>query len=58
MGLPPDWRNPEWHIKDKVHNWRNYVSEEIENMWQTFSDEQKKALAECFDSAADREEWD
>jgi len=51
--IPPyDWENPEWENESRVHNWRNYVSEELEVMWDTFTDVQKKALAISFDRLA------
>lgn len=55
---PKDWEEPTWHFYEKVHGWRNYVSEEIQDNWDTFSNEQKQMLARYFDEIASREEWD
>ena len=55
-----------WAVKDtfrdslgyRVHNWRNYISEEVQAMWATFTAEQKRALARQADAQASAEEWD
>jgi hypothetical protein len=41
-----------------VHDWRNYISPAVRAMWDTFTDEQKQAIAENADDHASREEWD
>ena len=56
--LPQDWNTPEWVKKDRVHNWRNYVPEELQEIWDTFCDYQKQVLANTFQEIANREEWD
>lgn len=56
--LPTDWREPEWGTYDKVHGWRNYITDEVQALWPTFTDEQKRALARQAWTAADNEEWD
>jgi hypothetical protein len=53
-----DWWRPDWNAGGKVHNWRNYVSEEVRAMWDTFNDDQKKALYRQANDSAEREEWD
>ena len=55
---PHDWQYPEWENKSRVHNWRNYVSEELQAMWDTFTDVQKKALAISYDDIASQEDWE
>ncbi len=52
------WKNPEWENAGRVHDWRNYISEEIEAMWDTFTDEQKAALYRQADAQASAEDWD
>ena len=44
--LPSDWQNPEWDNVGRVHEWKNYVSDEIADMWETFTDNQKRPLPE------------
>jgi hypothetical protein len=51
-----DWWRPDWNAGGKVHNWRNYVSEEVRAMWDTFNDDQKKALYRQANDNAEREE--
>jgi hypothetical protein len=53
-----DWRSPEWEKAGRVHDWRNYVGDELRAMWDTFTDEQKRAIARNADVLADGEEWD
>lgn len=55
---PSDWANPDWYNIEKCHDWKRYVSGELEDEWKYFSGEQKKILARCFQGLADKEEWD
>jgi hypothetical protein len=55
---PSDYAAPKWDEDDRVHNWRNYISERLREMWESFTDGQKAAIAESAQEAADREEWD
>jgi hypothetical protein len=50
--------NPEWDRAGRVHDWRNYISERVKELWDTFSDEQKLALVEQADEHASNEHWD
>lgn len=60
--VPKDWEHPNFDEIRKqyklVHEWKGYVSENVINMWHTFSHEQKKALAANFEDIAGREHWD
>lgn len=58
MTHPSDWDKPKWYAEDRVHNWRNYISESVRSMWSSFTDEQKKALAAQAEEQAAQEEWD
>lgn len=55
---PSDWREPDWAAGGKVHNWRNYVSEEVQSLWPSFAIEQRLALAKNAQQIADAEEWE
>lgn len=55
---PKDYKNPHWEVYDRVHGWRNYISEELAKIWDTFSDSQKKIIAENADRLAMLEDWD
>lgn len=58
IGFGGDAINPNWLGKGKVHDWRNYISDELSVMWHTFTAAQKIAIARNADDMADREEWD
>ncbi len=47
-----------WQEGGRVHNWRKYVGEKTRALWDTFTIEQKRALAEDADEFADRERWE
>jgi|GEM_PF-2148254 len=53
-----DWKSPNWENARRIHDWRNYISEEIRDMWSTFTDGQKKALAISAEERAGCEIWD
>lgn len=53
-----DWKSPNWESAGRIHDWRNHVSEEIQDMWDTFTDEQKRALQQQAQQQAEAEEWD
>lgn len=55
---PQDYKNPDWKKIDRVHNWRNYISMELQSMWNTFTDDQKAAIARSAEESADMEEWE
>lgn len=58
MSVPLDYANPDWEKARRVHEWKNYVSERLQAVWHTFTDEQKQAIAESADDVASAEEWD
>lgn len=58
MREPSDWAAPEWDKQWRCHNWRNHVPDEIAEIWNTFTDVQKKVLASHFQELANREEWE
>lgn len=58
MRTPYNYNEPEWEKAGRVHDWRNYISDKLQNMWDTFTDEQKKAIAENAEQSATDEEWD
>lgn len=55
---PRFYLSPDWEEDDRVHNWKNYISEEVKAMWDTFTGPQKRALARQAEEEALREEWD
>ena len=50
--------NPEWEVGGRVHNWKNYVPDDLKAIWHTFSKDQLIVLAETFDTIASNEEWE
>lgn len=52
-------RSPmDWDEGGRVHNWRNYVGERMQALWETFTDDQKKAIAVDAYEISSREHWD
>lgn len=41
-----------------VHNWKNHVGENVKKIWDTFTEEQKKAIYEDAEYDASNEVWD
>jgi gas vesicle protein len=58
MSEPYNYKKPEWDKVNKVHDWKNYISKKLADMWDTFTDEQKLAIAENAEEIANNEEWD
>ena len=60
MRTPTDHLQPNWaeYVFRIPHEWRNYISNELADMWDTFTPLQKAALARQAQSQADNEEWD
>ena len=50
--------NPNWSQASRVHDWRNYISDEVKRLWDGFSIPQRAALVRQAQAIADREEWD
>lgn len=55
---PDDYLEPKWPEGGRVHNWHNYVTEEVQAMWSSFTPEQRAALARQADEIAGNEDWD
>jgi hypothetical protein len=55
---PPDWAAPDWSNTGRVHDWKNYITDEVREMWNTFTDAQKQAIARQADKTASSEYWD
>ena len=55
---PSDYATPDWDNCGKVHDWKNYISDEVRLMWHEFTVPQRAALARMADAQADRERWD
>jgi hypothetical protein len=55
---PTDYEAPDWENGRRVHEWKNYISEELQALWETFSTRQKIAIARNASDLAGREDWD
>lgn len=53
-----DWQDPQWQEGGKVHNWHNYASDEMQRIWNTFTDEQKQVISLTLNEIADNEYWE
>ena len=58
IGFGGDCLEPVWADADRIHDWRNYVNEELQRLWPTFNPEQKRAIAMNAEDIASREHWD
>lgn len=50
--------NPEWHLADRVLDWRNYIPQVTRDIWDQFDTTAKLALFLSATIAASCEEWD
>lgn len=50
--------DPQWNQAQQVHDWRNYISQRVQDLWHTFTDEQKFALCQQAREDALAEVWD
>ena len=55
---PHDWEQPDWGTEDRVHNWRNYASEDLEIEWPNMTGRQRLIIAAALNDIAGREHWD
>jgi hypothetical protein len=53
-----DYDHPDWEAAGRVCDWRNYINKELRDMWDAFSLNQKRAIADNAEEIASREEWD
>jgi len=51
-----DWDHPDWEHQESIHEWKNYVSTEVMEIWESFTDAQKMALSKSYDETAENEE--
>lgn len=50
--------SPYWDEGGQIHNWQNYVGQNVRKIWSTLTDEIKNAIALDADAMAEKEEWD
>jgi hypothetical protein len=50
--------DPSWYDAGKVHDWRNYIGPDLQRIWGSFTDDQRRIIAYNADDIASNEEWD
>ena len=58
LNPPSDWQNPDWTVESRVHNWRNYASEDLQQEWLNMSGRQRLIIAAMLEEMAGKEEWE
>jgi len=48
----------DWGGGGRVHNWKNYASQSLRDVWSTLSKEQRNAIVESLENVASNEEWE
>jgi hypothetical protein len=56
--IPPLSDPPLWEKAERVHDWRNYVGENVRRIWDTLTTEQKLAIGLDAQEQASRENWE
>ena len=57
-GVPHDYDMPNWVGKNRLYEWKNYISAEIQSLWHTFTQAQKVQLAKEAHHKAFSESWE
>lgn len=57
-GVPRDYEAPNWLGKNRLYEWKNYISAEIQQLWDTFSPAQKVELSKAANHKALSESWE
>ena len=55
---PLDWEYPDWSEEHRVHNWRNYVNDDLKLEWHNLTGIQKILISSSFECIASNEHWD
>lgn len=55
---PADANSPNWDSASKVHDWMNYINDELREAWPSFTEEQQRIIAANAQEIADQEQWD
>lgn len=57
-GVPRDYEAPNWLGKNRVYEWKNYISAEIQALWNTLTQVQKVELSKEANYKALSESWE
>lgn len=57
---PQDFYFPDWRTssRTKCHEWKNYISDAVMRLWNTFNLEQRLAIAQQALDQANQEDWE
>lgn len=50
--------DPQWRKAGRVHDWRNHVPDDVQELWATFTREQRGALVRWANELSDNEKWE
>lgn len=50
--------NPDWEHKRKVHDWRNYATEDLRDIWHSLGVTNAVIIFRMLQGIADNEVWD
>ena len=53
-----DFENPDFDNPSKIHDWKNYASDRLIELWDDIEIGHRIVIAECLQDIADNEEWD
>ncbi|ADX88081.1 hypothetical protein TUST1-10_00170 [Vibrio phage ICP1_2004_A] len=53
-----EYLKPSWKNCHTCHDWKNYVTGDLQKEWDNFTDKQKIVIGQSLQEIADREEWD
>lgn len=53
-----EYIHPDWNDDSRIHNWKNYATDDLRNEWDNFSDNQKIIIGKALQEIALQEEWD
>ena len=51
-------KHPRWELTDRVHDWRNYIPIELQDLWGKLSSDVRIAAYYMAVKQADDEDWD
>lgn len=49
---------PDWSYNSRCNNWKNYIDDEIRQLWNQLSFREKFIIAHFAEFQASQEEWD
>ena len=58
LNPPEDWESPLWDTANRVHNWRNYASSELQSEWPGMPGRLRLIVSAALNEIASNERWD